>query len=83
MLYCIQKIAWSLLFYLLVIEIELCNLYDLQYKIDPLFVLISLVLTGKLRVEVSSKSQSNFEICNILAEYQKTGQLLLQKIRNL
>ena len=46
---------------------EQCKLRVLNYKIDPLLVLISLVYTDKLRVKISSKSRTNFEICNILA----------------
>ena len=53
---------------ILVIRIEQWNLRVMHYNIDSLFVLIGPVFTEKSRVEVSLKSRSNFEICNMLAE---------------
>ena len=44
------------------------TLHVLNYKIDPSFKSIRRVFTEKSGVEVSSKSRSNFKICNILAD---------------
>eukprot|EP00956_Cyclotella_meneghiniana_P016054 scaffold25111_cov80-Cyclotella_meneghiniana.AAC.8 len=48
--------------------LEQWTLRVLNYKIDPSFESISRVFTEKSRIEVSSKSRSNFKICNILAD---------------